>query len=500
MVRVNFVVSARANNHRNPGDFVLCKDNWNDYGYCTLYQLFFNKSDEQIEIGSVKIANEGMRGEFSRHGGTTVTTKIPSNFNELHRTAFSLGQDREYYENLMALPDNLGQRALAALNDVAADLTLFDRYVEEDVFQKSFLRNLKQITIRTQFHRIATGNAILTPFRFSFTRSTTESNLPFRVDFTVDPDRSPPTNMHVIIGSNGVGKSKFLRDLVEAAAYPSSSKSGTFHDELEGPDHEHGGLPFSGLVHIAFSAFESDKPIELDDEAKQMVKVVGLSSEGKSLSDQYTESLRRCRKGPRRSRWLQAMKTLSTADSILAEFDFEKLLDVPSRMRSTEFSGMSSGHKIVVLTMSRLVELVEERTLVLLDEPETHLHPPLLSALTRSISDLMVGRNGVAIVATHSPVVLQEVPSRCVSVLRRVGADLRVWKLDTESFGESVSRLTAEVFHLEVGRTGYHQVLDDLLKKHSGDAQKVVASMDNQLGSEGRFVLHALADGFDSHA
>jgi len=85
------------------------------------------------------------------------------------------------------------------------------------------------------------------------------------------------------------------------------------------------------------------------------------------------------------------------------------------------FNRMSSGHAIVLLTITKLVETVEEKTLLLIDEPESHLHPPLLSAFTRALSDLLVNRNGVAIIATHSPVVLQEVPKSCVSILRRTG-------------------------------------------------------------------------------
>jgi len=64
---------------------------------------------------------------------------------------------------------------------------------------------------------------------------------------------------------------------------------------------------------------------------------------------------------------------------------------------------LSSGHAIVLLTITRLVEL-DERSLVLIDEPEVHLHPPLLSAFVRALSDLLIELNGVAIVATHSPV------------------------------------------------------------------------------------------------
>lgn len=497
MPDLNFVVTNRAQSHRTAGDFVLAKDNWNDYGYYTQFVLYYNNENEQIEIGYVKIANSGMRAKYQYGGGTPSSTNISPNFDELEPNTFSLGQDREYYENLQTLPDGIGQRALHALNDIAYDLTLFNKFKDEDVLQTSLMRSLKDLTVKTQFHRIATGNPVLSPYRFSFgMQENTENHNSsgFRIRFMVDPDQFPPTNMHVIIGSNGVGKSRLLRNLVKAIAYPSSGDTGTLYDEFEGTINNHKDLPFAGIVHIGFSAFESDQVVELDDQAKETVKLVGLTSDRQSLTEQYIESLQRCQTGPRRLRWLAAMRTLSSADAILAEIDFDNLLTVPKPENEKIFSAMSSGHKIVVLTMSRLVELVEERTLVLLDEPETHLHPPLLSALTRSISDLMVDRNGVAIIATHSPVVLQEVPRSCVSVLRRTGSDFRVWELDTESFGESVSRLTTEVFHLEVGRTGYHQLLDQLLKEHQWDPEKVIDTLRGQLGSEGRFVLNALAN------
>ncbi|MDT9120903.1 AAA family ATPase, partial [Escherichia coli] len=80
---------------------------------------------------------------------------------------------------------------------------------------------------------------------------------------------------------------------------------------------------------------------------------------------------------------------------------------------------MSSGHAIVLFTITRLVDVVGEKSLVLFDEPEVHLHPPLLSAFLRTLCDLLDARNGVAIIPTHSPVVLQEVPKSCMwKVLR----------------------------------------------------------------------------------
>ena len=502
MSPLHFVVTARGQTHRTMGHFVLLEDNWNDYGYFTLFHLYYNGSEGEIEIGQVKIANVGMSAEFRYSRVKSSTTTIPRTFAELSSESFSLGQDREYYENLRALPDGLGAKALHALNDVAANSNLFERFAEEDVFQTALMRDLSKLTVETQFRRIIAGETALTPYRFSFSREpSTDQQPPLRLDFGVHPACHPPTNIHVIIGANGVGKSKLLREFVAAVANPGAPSAGAFRDEIAKFGSEQATFPFAGLVHVAFSAFETDTPVHSSDETVTTIKLVGLvSNPAQPLEVQFTESLRLCRSGPRRIRWLKAMGLLSAADANLNEIDFVSLLDSSIIDASRAFASMSSGHKIVVLTMSRLVELIEERTLVLFDEPETHLHPPLLSALICAVSDLVIGRNGVAIIATHSPVVLQEVPRSCVHVLRRAGNDVRVSQLDTESFGESVSRLTSEVFHLAVGQTGYHRALNHLLAEHNGDSEKVLEVLGGQLGSEGRFVLNALAQGHRTNA
>src|SRR5690606_11707556 len=129
------------------------------------------------------------------------------------------------------------------------------------------------------------------------------------------------------------------------------------------------------------------------------------------------------------------------------------------REASSLFDRMSSGHAIIILTMTKLVETVEEKTLVLIDEPESHLHPPLLSAFTRALSDLLTARNAVAIIATHSPVVLQEVPKSCVSIINRSGETATVDRPDAETFAENVGVLTRHVFGLEVSKSGFHELL-----------------------------------------
>lgn len=476
------------------GTFTLVEDMWDDFHFKTSFVLHYAAKGSVIEIGYVKIATRGMV-EYDPH------TKLPHEFSQLGQEHFSLGQDREYYELLRSLPDGLSQKVLIALRDVAADAELLKEVDHEPALSTSLFRDIPRRTVETQFRKIIQGDSPLTPYRFSFSRQPSEkSSAPFRIKFSVHPGAKPPTNVHVLIGPNGAGKSQLMREFLSSAMGTDEPGIGVFRDEIGIDSRNVGHFPFANVVHVSFSAF--DKIAEFPAENKGVkAHSVGLSQAmGLSLEDQFAESLRVCRKGPRRERWLAAMHKLGAADSLLASESLPELLadddvDLQSRARAL-FSRLSSGHKIVALTVSRLVELVEERTLVLVDEPETHLHPPLLSALTRVISDLVLSRNGVAVMATHSPVVLQEVPQNCVHILRRAGADLRVWQLETESFGESVSRLTAEVFNLDVRHTGYHELLQELLIDNNGLAEGALADLEGQLGGEGRFVLQALSREF----
>jgi predicted ATP-binding protein involved in virulence len=129
--------------------------------------------------------------------------------------------------------------------------------------------------------------------------------------------------------------------------------------------------------------------------------------------------------------------------------------------------------------------------LVLIDEPEAHLHPPLLSSFMRSLSDLLIDTNAISIIATHSPVVLQEVPRSCVWKLHRSGTEARVERLEIESFGENAGVLTQEVFGLEVTDSGFHSILKKAVENNN-TYEAAVRYLNNSIGLEGRAILRSL--------
>ncbi len=128
---------------------------------------------------------------------------------------------------------------------------------------------------------------------------------------------------------------------------------------------------------------------------------------------------------------------------------------------------LSSGQAILANFVTALMGWIEPNSLVLFDEPETHLHPNAVASLFRVLNDILTQYNSFAVVATHSPVVIQEVPSKRVLFFTREGDVTFAERLSVESFGESISELTRHVFETIEIPHFYKEVLRDLAREYS---------------------------------
>lgn len=493
---------------RRPGTVYLVRSDWDDFHYETLFNVHYvNEAGKMVSIGGTKIGRFGLRpgpaNNPARDGYRSPD--LPPEFRTLDDQHFSLGQDPSFYEALTAIGHEFREEVLTALRDIAHDTTLGLLAEAEEVTRVSLLRDVPLPTVRGQFARLARGGARLTAYQLSLQASTDESGTaePITLDIAVVPDSRPPTNIQVLIGRNGVGKSTYLNNLATALVHKSDHDDATaaVRDQL------------SNVVSVSFSAFDSFEPITVPrDRTKGLTyhyvglkkirarkNETGQTKDHRTLSSEMTRTARSCLEGARRERWSRALKLLES-DPIFAEAGLSERIDSISinadqaevlQAMPGIFRCFSSGHKIVLLTVTRLVETVEEKSLVLLDEPEAHLHPPLLSAFVRALSDLLTHRNGIALIATHSPVVLQEVPRSCVWRLHRSGYEMAVERLRLESFAENVGTLTDEVFGLEVTATGFHKILADAAADYP-DYDTALAAFDGQLGTEGRVLLRAM--------
>lgn len=493
------------------GTAYLWNDSWDDwFEFNTLYLLsFFDEKGNLHHLGQVKI------GQFQMVGGQR-RPNMPEEFERLDERFFSLGQDATYYEHVRNLGSDNGASLLSSLNDVVADEKLYLRARNERVMGMSLMRQVNERTLVGQFRRILAGGARLTNYAFHYRgpKQLDGTYDPVALLFSVEPFSKPPTNIQVIIGRNGVGKSFLLNAMSRALVYPeeSQAENGKFVD-TSSIDRKFAS-PFANIVSVTFSAFD-DFPIirghrnvlnsvqytnvglrkfargvNEDGTAAQSVE----TQEPNDLTKGFISSAKVCAGRDRKDLWTKALGTLES-DPIFEEAAVSELLFCErgefGRQAGKLFRRLSSGHKIVLLTITKLVEKVEERTLVLMDEPEAHLHPPLLAAFVRALSDLLVHRNGVAIVATHSPVVLQEVPRSCVWKLRRHGGCAVVEHLRTETFGENVGHLTHEVFGLEVTRSGFYKMIAESIEEDD-NFDSVNRKFENEVGLEGRALISML--------
>ncbi|HEJ9149287.1 TPA: AAA family ATPase [Serratia marcescens] len=493
----------------------LRADKWNDFSFVTMFHLtVFDENGVKHEIGNVKIGFKGQTEDVS-----TFST-LNKKFTVLSKDYFSLGDGLEYYQNISKLSDSLKQDVLTSLNDLVHGPDRLNEIENEVVLNKSLFRGVTLSEIHGQFNRVLNGLSELSDFYFSFNRVGLKGYSDLELPFEVEVDSMPSTNIHACIGRNGCGKTTILNGMIEAITDPSNDVY--YFTDRQGFSKSR--IPkgyFRSLISVSFSAFDPfSPPQEQPDPAKgTQYFYIGLkNSENQSLKSlddlriEFVTALIGClRTDKKKVLWIKAIEKLGS-DKNFSDMELSALIDRYEMLRGKQkdiqvdnksfrdlfyasikkyLSRMSSGHAIVLFTITRLVDTVGEKSLVLLDEPEVHLHPPLLSAFLRALSDLLDVRNGVAIIATHSPVVLQEIPKSCVWKVLRSRDALRVIRPDIETFGENLGVLTREVFSLEVASSGYHDLLRDSVA--SGKSYKsILNEYSNHIGLEGRAVLKAM--------
>ncbi|KOY01625.1 AAA family ATPase [Pseudomonas nunensis] len=505
---MRFMVSERGQGLPSSSDsfVVLIVDNWNDHRFVTMFHsVLVSGFGERYELGQVKIAFQGQEREIPTH------SQLPGEFEVLGSNFFSLGTSVEYYKNVSRLPSPMKDEYLMGLRDVVAYKELLNKALVEEVFNVSLLREIGLNSVRSQFKRVLRGGNIHVDYSFSYLDEASDGLTRIRLDFDVNAESSPPNNIHAIIGRNGVGKTTVLNKIVESVRGNISPK---LYQRGQGGIRPLYANYFSGAVLVSFSAFDPfEPPVEqLDRTAGAFINYIGLKvnagHEGhlksrEQLRVEFYSSLRACLKDSyKKIRWVSAIQALEFDDNF-KDVGLVELLQLDGffleEQARRKFWSLSSGHAIVLLSITKLVEVVEEKTLVLIDEPESHLHPPLLSAYVRALSELLSDRNGLAILATHSPVVLQEIPRSCVWNVDRRGVAMSARRPEIETFGENVGVLTREAFGLEGASAGYHTLLAAAVAEGL-NYHEIMVRFDGRLGYEAQAVLRALISNRDSRS
>jgi predicted ATPase len=492
----------------------LIYDNWDDYGFRTKFGVtVFDENGKQHDLPRLNIGFAGQTTSDETH------TMFKEPFEELPKGYFSLSGSVDFYKTLYSdFTLEWREDFLRALRDMVRYPELLERVKGEEVVEKSLLRSVRIEEVKDQYTSVLRGEVFLTNFDFGFELPPSEKFAGFDLQFKVKANSVPSTNMHALIGRNGVGKTTYLNAMVKAVS-PRAETDAEFYTTSMLPDHKLKIDPtnyFGSFISVAFSAFDPfEQPPPSEEEGVGFLySYVGLIDHSQergaqaskhlksdeTLHAEFVQALKVCfADKDRKTRWEQAIATLES-DENFADMKLRSLTKLSDneleRHARKTIEKMSSGHTIVILSITLLVARVNEKTLVLFDEPESHLQPPLLSALMRSLAQLLKARNAVAIIATHSPVVLQEIPKSCVWKVSRLRLASTNTRPEKETFGENVGTLTRDVFGLDVEKSGFHTILADLVKSHNPEGVEaydvILEQIGGNLGYEAKGILKAM--------
>ena len=499
--------------------FALQQDDWDDRSYHTLYHLYYRpRLDEPsvvTYIGGVKILKRGQ---------TIGPRLIKKPFAELGKGWVSVGTSLDYYERLNELPSARRKRIMNALQDAVAIPGLVDEFKDEEGWKLSVFRdtpdwedfirdarilyegNFKALVGMEEFSFLPAGAT--RPIKFNF-----EAPKPLGYSGSyrlIGPSRKRvllPERIIVLVGRNGSGKSTVLSRLSHVAyASPHERDKEEFAAMGEiAPK----AIGFMRVITISYSAFDSfavpglaardlsqiindiesgdsrfvfcglrnvveevrcdleklraeaeshpdSQPSDISMERRSSTKLKSIDE----LADEFVTLLGIIKKNNRSKLFKLAV------DSLMADPSFRNLktqlaeLTSRSGISRQHFMGWSTGHKIALHVIASLVAHARPQALVLFDEPETHLHPPLMAALMHAVRMILTELNAYCVVATHSPVLLQETLACHVRYVSRNGSELTIKRPKIETYGENIGILTYDSFGLTAASTDYHAALD----------------------------------------
>jgi predicted ATPase len=492
--------------------FYLERDSWNDWHYYTYYHLHLSAKHtddgEPRLIGGVKI--------LKKHQSERQRNLIPlGEYDILDASFCSLGQSLDYYERIAQISDvALRDKILDALRDIVIHPDYRKDFEDDAGWKTSLFRSVSisddiftiaPMFIARDFHKLPSID-----LEFKFQVLGLDEPITFDFDspgYGYDDDKLP-NRIIVIIGRNGSGKSTLLSKLSRICYASTSDRKNDLLQPIGIITPV--GLGFPRIVNLSYSAFDSFQiPGISKKEKEQIAKDIrkgigryifcGIRDIAKELEEslpelktdefgrllpehileekhsttylkrisdlavEFANTIERISDENKVSILDHAIDILSEETSLhnIQSYDF---MEHANAENQAYFMNLSTGHKFVLHSVFNIVAYTDARSLVLFDEPETHLHPPILAVLMKAIRYVLKQQNAFMILATHSPVVLQETLKKHVHILSREDTVLKSDKPSIQTYGENIGLITSSVFNLSSDITDYHTELDKIIE------------------------------------
>lgn len=455
---------------------------WNDnFSYKTRYNLYYVCDSIQNHIGEVKII---------KRGSDNTSDVLPSSFYSLDSDFCSLGQSDNYYYNFSKFFKEQAYVYLAELCDVALYSRLQKEFEKEPSFISSLIRyNDAERALRLGRY-IVYGRDISNAFSFQYEfippYNKQKDNLVV-FDFNFTKDIEYYRRAIALIGENGVGKSSLMKKMVKEIV---TNKNENFR-----------GLNplFSCVMAITYSPFD-DYPLSdslkgktidyeycglvdhLEEENNRIIKKDLLTKDKQIKIFIKNVHVILERKEHLISTWRENVLKVINQETLEKAINFKE--SIPNYTLNDNgleemFEKASSGESIFLSVISSILAKIRYDSILFLDEPEQHLHPAGITVLISSIMGILERYNSFAVISTHSPFIIREIPSSNVKILHRKNERLYSSPIGIESFGEEVSAISNFVFEDLDREKRYEEIIDKLSAMHNYDFGKIIETLQN---------------------
>jgi energy-coupling factor transporter ATP-binding protein EcfA2 len=236
------------------------------------------------------------------------------------------------------------------------------------------------------------------------------------IEFSFQADALGSSNVNVLIGVNGVGKSRLLRELACATEKlgPTLFLPSPL-DDVQALSSEIGAKLINHPATVAgWEAISRTVALIIRDKDRSQYRILSRAISGFLELDDIALPLVQDPRSAEftthmvRDRPYAQLLRLSTAPEgrKTALFGLVDYRNAPVFISEGTPRHLSSGERALFGLAATLIRYIPERGLVLLDEPELSLHPRMIADLMRLLGLMLRARNAHCIIATHSRTLL----------------------------------------------------------------------------------------------
>jgi ABC-type Na+ transport system ATPase subunit NatA len=138
----------------------------------------------------------------------------------------------------------------------------------------------------------------------------------------------------------------------------------------------------------------------------------------------------------------------------------------PKFMRYGAEFKLSQGQSFVFSMILILLLHIEQYSIVLIDEPETYLHPNLIVSFHRILQYILKKTKSKAVLSTHSIFLIRELPKESVIIITSQAGTPFVRLPFRETFGASLDRLADEVFYDDEATLKVREYVEQFREKY----------------------------------